>query len=110
MGANSPGIRVCLRDGLYFLREPLTLSPQDASGNAPITWIAYPNERPMLSGGQLLTDWKPTTINGRDAWVAKIPGGDQAVLFRELWLDGKRLFRTRWPYRGTLELADSSAT
>ena len=109
MGANSPGIRVCLRDGLYFLREPLTLSPQDASGNAPITWIAYPNERPILSGGQLLTDWKPTTINGRDAWVAKIPGGDQAVLFRELWLDGKRLIRTRWPYRGTLELADSSA-
>ena len=102
-----PGpIRVELRGGAYFLKQPLVLAPEDSgTQEAPIVWSAYGSERPTLSGGWRVTGWTKTAVNGREEWVAKIPENGSPALFRELWLEGKRLSRARWPKHGTLEVA-----
>jgi hypothetical protein len=108
-GGPAGPIRVYLRGGTYFLGQPLTLGPEDSgTQQAPIVWSAYQNERPVLSGGRRITGWTKTTVNGREAWTAKLSDGDGALVFRELWLDGKRLLRARWPHKGTLEVAGLS--
>ena len=72
-------IRVELRGGTYFLNECLTLSPADSgTEKAPVIWAAYQDEHPVLSGGVRLTGWTRTKVNGHDAWVAKLPGGEKA--------------------------------
>jgi len=52
-------IEVQVRGGTYYLSEPLRLSGGD-SGTAqfPITYTAYPGEKPILSGGKRFTDWQ----------------------------------------------------
>jgi hypothetical protein len=102
-------IRVEIRGGTYFLSEPLVLTPAD-SGTAtqPVVWSAYHDEHPVLSGGRRVTGWTRTRVNGHDAWVASLPGGDKAPMIRELWLDGVRLSRARWPKQGTLSVAGLS--
>ena len=101
---DKPGpIYVYLRGGTYFLDRPLVLAPEDSGvQRGPIVWAAYENEHPILSGGRRITGWTKTTVNGREAWVAKMPDWPDQVAFRELWLDGKRLPRARWPKKGTL--------
>ncbi|MCY2952614.1 MAG: right-handed parallel beta-helix repeat-containing protein [Planctomycetota bacterium] len=106
--ANGDSIRIYLRGGTYFLNEPLVLTPADSgTEQAPVIWSAYQQEHPVLSGGRRIPGWTQTNINGREAWVAKLPDGDGAA-FRELWLDGKRLQRARWPKQGTLAVANLS--
>lgn len=57
---------IFVRGGTYHLPEPLTLTPAD-SGCA---YLAYPKERPVLSGGRPITGWRkgPSEI-----WAAQIP-------------------------------------
>ena len=58
VGLQQP-IEVQVRGGTYYLSEPLRLSGRD-SGTAqfPITYTAYPGEKPILSGGKRITDWQ----------------------------------------------------
>jgi len=99
-------VHVYLRGGTYFLSEPLVLTPADSgTKEAPVIWCAYQKEHPVFSGGQRLTGWTRTRLNGQDVWLTKLPGGS----FRELWIDGKRAVRSRWPKQGTLAVAGLSA-
>lgn len=91
------------------MNECLTLSPADSgTEKAPATWTAYQDEHPVLSGGERLTGWSRTKVNGHDAWVAKLPVGDKAPVIRELWIDATRLTRARWPKQGTLPVVGLS--
>lgn len=93
---------VLLRGGTYFLAEPLRLEPQDSgTTEAPVTWAAYPGERPVLSAGQRVTGWEETTVGEARAWVAPAPEG----FFRELWVNGARRFRPRLPKSGLYSIA-----
>ncbi len=51
--AAKAGDRIVLRGGTYRLEETLRLGPQ----NSGVTWIAAPGERPILSGGVVITGW-----------------------------------------------------
>jgi hypothetical protein len=97
-----------LRGGIYFLNEPLTLAPEDSgSEKSPVIWSAYHDETPVLSGGRRITGWQKTTVNGHDAFKAKLPAdGDGAFFFRELWINGHPAQRARWPKKGTLAVAE----
>jgi hypothetical protein len=107
-GEKTGAVHVYLRSGTYFFGRPLTLGPQDSgTPQSPVTWSAYKSERPTLSGGQPIAGWTTTTVNGREAWVAKMPDSGPAF-FRELWLEGKRLACARWPKKSTLEVAGLS--
>jgi len=53
-------VEVQVRGGTYYLAEPLRLSGGDAgTAQFPITYTAYPGEKPILSGGRRITDWQP---------------------------------------------------
>src|SRR5262245_58631265 len=60
--AKSPeAATVYLREGKYYLAEPLVLGPEDSGTNeAPIVYAAYQNEMPVISGARRLAPkWRP---------------------------------------------------
>jgi parallel beta-helix repeat protein len=113
----SEPINVYLRGGTYRMSEPLVFTPRDsgtpsrrihdpknpwaATEPAPVTYAAYKNEKPVLSGGRRITGWKMTTVNGRNAWVAYIPDVKRGRwYFRELWVNDRRADRPVGPRKG----------
>ena len=57
---NSP-ITVLVREGTYYLGEPLEFGSADSgTAKTPITYAAYPGEHVTISGGlRLVCEWKP---------------------------------------------------
>jgi len=47
----------------------------DDSGtvNAPVTYAAYPSEKPVVSGGMSIKGWRPTVVAGRNLWLRTYP-------------------------------------
>lgn len=92
-------VQVRLHGGTYFLRRPFVLKAQDSgTEDCPVTYLAAPGEHPVISGGRLLTGWRPAEVNGRKAWALDLP--DVAAgrwYFRQLWVGGERRFRPRLP-------------
>jgi hypothetical protein len=99
---------VYMRGGLYLLKEPLVFKPEDSgTAAAPTAFVAYQQEKPVLSGGRRITGWKPVTVNGRNLWAAELAdvrAGDW--FFRELWVNGERRVRARHPNKGYLAVAE----
>jgi len=51
-------INVYLRGGTYFLDETITFTAQDGGkGGKTIRYLAYHNEKPIISGGKRITGW-----------------------------------------------------
>ncbi|HIK27231.1 MAG: right-handed parallel beta-helix repeat-containing protein [Oscillatoriaceae bacterium SKW80] len=101
-------ITVFLRGGTYFLQEPLIFSSEDSgTENFPITYAAYENEKPIISGARRITGWQKTTVNGKELWVADIPEVREGKwFFRQLWVNGERCSRARYPKQGYLKVAE----
>ena len=60
-GLTSP-IIVQIRGGEYELDKTVVFGPEDSgTKKCPITYRAYPGEKPVFTGGKRLTDWKPCT-------------------------------------------------
>ncbi|HEY9811614.1 MAG TPA: right-handed parallel beta-helix repeat-containing protein [Halomicronema sp.] len=106
-GNLNQAIKVLLRTGTYYLTQPLLFTPEDSgTANFPITYAAYPNERPLISAGRRITGWQPETIDGKRLWVAELPEvGQGKWFFRELWANGQRRTRARHPNKGYLKIA-----
>lgn len=50
---------VAIRNGHYHLTKPLTFGLEDGAADGhTITYAAYGNEQPVISGGMALADWK----------------------------------------------------
>ena len=98
-GLNAP-VTVYLRGGTYAIREPLVFSPEDSGTSAsPITYAAYQDEKPVLSGGRLITGW---TKGSSGLWTAQLPDVQQGRwYFRELFVNGERRTRARTPNAGS---------
>lgn len=98
-GPAPAGIDVVLRGGIYFLTEPLVLETADSGSAAcPIRWMAFAGESPVISGGQKIENWENGTLNGHSVWVARLGAAAQGKgCFRELWVNGRRRQRARWP-------------
>jgi hypothetical protein len=89
------------RRGNHFLASPIVLKPEDSM----LKLMAYPGERPVLSGGRAIHGWRETEVNGRKLWVAEVPGvRDGAWFFRELWVNGERRTRARHPNSGYFKI------
>lgn len=89
-------VTVMIRSGKYFLDDTVVFSADDSGRqDALITYQAYPGERPTLSGGQRVTGWKP--FRG-EILMADLPGSKAGKWkFRQLFLNGRRQIRARWP-------------
>lgn len=84
-------VTVQIRGGRYPLSVPLLFTGED---NAPVTYMAYPDEQPVFDGGTRITSWRVEQVNGRTAWVTDVPKGQ---VYRQLWVNGERRPRARLP-------------
>jgi parallel beta-helix repeat protein len=94
--APKESISVMVRGGKYYLDRKLDFGPEDSgSQDFPITYEAYPGEKPILSGGREITGWKP--YKGKIV-QAEVPGTKGGMWrFRQLFLDGQRQIQARYP-------------
>lgn len=117
-GALPRAARVELRGGIYELPKPLVFDAMDSGSPAPadewgrvtgpsrdVTYSAYRDEKPVLSGGRRITGWRATTVNGRVAWVAHVPEVAAGRWnFTQLWVNGQRAHRPRLPRQGLFRI------
>jgi hypothetical protein len=92
-------IQVFVRGGKYFLSETLMFTSEDSgTQESPIVYAAYPGEQPVVSGGRRITGWHPYKGEILQASVPEAKGGGWR--FRQLFMDGQRQVRARFPNGG----------
>ncbi len=89
-------IRVLLRGGTYLIDEPIVIRPEDSgTTRIPITYAAYANEKPVISGGRPIRGWKK---GSGPLWTATIPQVKQGQWhFRQMFVNGHRAIPARTP-------------
>lgn len=97
------GVHIILHGGTYTLYEPLVIRPEDAGNNT--TFIeAAPGERPVLSGGLVINNWRkpislPTALSQKakdNVWVADVPPVNGSPFnFRQLWVNDVKAIRAK---------------
>ena len=84
MKKQNPGqpIEVLIKGGLYSLRKTVVFGLEDSgTEGAPVTYKAFPGEKPVFTGGIPITGWEkissyPKAVSEKakgNLWVAKIP-------------------------------------
>ena len=87
-------VRIFLREGTYFLEKPFELSPSDSGSEAcPVSYEAFPGERPVLSAGVQIMGWKRGGRNEYAVHLPEVQEGDW--VFRQLFVAQKQ----RKPYQ-----------
>ncbi len=96
-------ISVLVRGGTYSLAQPFILQPQDSgTADAPVTYAAFRNERPVFNGGRVLTGFRQEG----NLWELSIPEVKSGQwYFRQLFVDGERRQRARSPNSGYHRIA-----
>ena len=91
-------VNVIVLEGTVHLDEPLALRSEDSgTADRPIAYAAYPGHRPVLSGGIRLTGWKPYRGEIMECRLPDVKRG--GWFFRQLFFNGERQVRARWPKR-----------
>ncbi len=99
------GIHIIVSGGFYKLYEPIFIRPEDAGTITSPTFIeAAIGERPILSGGFKINNWKksvakiaglPTLAQGK-VWIADVPlSAGRLSEFRQLWVNDKKAIRAK---------------
>lgn len=103
--------RILIRGGEYHLKKPVTFTSEDSgSTKSPITYTAYPGEKPLISGGHQIRKWTETKIAGKKMWVTTAPGArEKNPELRELFVNGNRRRRARLPKKGFYKIAASTS-
>ena len=106
---------VMLRRGVYRQIKPILFTAADSgTKECPITYQAYPGEKPVISGGDVIQGWQAddsvqskTRCAGK-LWRAAVPaakgGGKQR--FNQLLVNGQRRTRARFPNKGSFLRTD----
>jgi hypothetical protein len=89
---------VAVRGGEYVLEKPIVVTPgMSGQKGKPVAVMAYGDEKPVFSGGRVVTGWK--VEDGR--WTVTLPGVKEGNWrFAELYVNGERAYRPRLPARG----------
>ncbi|MCH2119288.1 MAG: right-handed parallel beta-helix repeat-containing protein, partial [Pirellulales bacterium] len=89
-------VTVLLRGGTYYLQEPLVLTAEDSGGEQrPVTYAAYPGEKPVLSGAKNIRSWSPYKGKILQCFLQDVK--DAKWRFRQLYFAGERQIRARYP-------------
>lgn len=105
MGTLSNPVSVQVRGGKYFLSKPITLNEKDSgTKESPVTYVAYPGETPIISGGKAITaQWRK--YRG-DILICSLPEvKSNNWVFHQLFINGKRKLRARTPNEGDFWVA-----
>ncbi|GMV98962.1 MAG: hypothetical protein AMXMBFR84_01020 [Candidatus Hydrogenedentota bacterium] len=91
-------VQVVIHAGTYPLDQPLAFTPDDSgTADAPVTYVAAPGAKPVLSAGRVITGWRE--VDGK--WVADLPETKNgAWVFSSLWVNGKLRTLARTPNEG----------
>jgi len=99
------GIHIILRGGVYPVFQTLVIRPEDAgTENSPTIIEAFPGEKPVISGGVSLSNWKKllTPVPGLSGlakgkvWVADVTEiNGELFSFRQLWVNGQKAIRAK---------------
>ncbi|NJO95190.1 MAG: hypothetical protein HC764_03310 [Pleurocapsa sp. CRU_1_2] len=102
-------VTVFLRGGTYFLQEPLSFTAEDSgTKDFLITYKAYEQEKPIISGGRIIKNWKIATFNDQTVWTTNIAEvKTKQWSFHQLWVNGDRAKRCRYPKTGYLEVDEA---
>ncbi|MEX0324619.1 MAG: right-handed parallel beta-helix repeat-containing protein [Puniceicoccaceae bacterium] len=88
-------VEVILRDGTYRLEESLLL---DAPELGAVTLRAENEGGATISGGRVVSGWQEAVVGGRTVWKTTLPEvAERKWYFRELFVNGERRPRARWP-------------
>ncbi len=100
-------VTVMVRGGAYYLATPVIFGPEDSgTEDCPITYMAYPGEKPVLSGGKEITGWQR---GEGQLWVAEVPEVKAGQwYFRQLFVNGERRYRARLPQQGYYEVVEAA--
>ncbi len=101
-------VRVVLRGGTYRIAAPVVFRAEDSGvQQSPITYAAWPGERPVLSGGIVITGWKK---GDGPIWTATVPAVHEGrACFRQLFVNGRRATPARLPNLDTFRAAGPGA-
>jgi len=66
-------VAVLVRGGRYVVRDPIRFTPEDTiSETHSVTYLAYPGEEPVISGGEVVSGWNKE----EGIWEADLSGTD----------------------------------
>ncbi len=95
-------INVWIRGGVYRVSGPIRFDDRDS---APVRYRAYPGEKPVIDGSIEITGWHAASYRGRECWAADVPDArDKGWSFRELFVNGERRTRPRFPKHGLFRM------
>ena len=101
-------VLVQLRGGTYYLNKTFVLKPEDSgTETSPTIYESFPNERAVISGGKIIQNWK----KGKGPlWQTKLPEVQAGKFsFSQLYVNGNRRYRPRYPQKGLFKVADLPA-
>ena len=90
-------VNIWLTNGIHRITEPLTLSTSDSLLN----FRAVPNEKPVISGGMLISKWKEESSGLYSTQLTEEAPGE----IRELFINKQRATRARHPNKDYLRIA-----
>ncbi len=90
---------VLLRGGTHRVEQPLVFNPEDSGTEGHrITYAAWPGERVVLSGARAITGWRR---GSGPVWNVELPEVRAGRWhFRQLFVNGRRAVRARFPNAG----------
>jgi hypothetical protein len=98
-------IVVMVRGGMYPMDRPVTFTPEDSgTEKSPVVYRAYGQERPILSGGVQIRDWRVDDQGRWHATLEDVKAGKWS--FSQLFVNDQRRFRPRLPGKGYYTTVD----
>jgi len=96
----SEPVTVMVRGGTYYLDDTVVFNQKDTgTKDCPITYMAYPGEEPVISGGRKITgSWK--AYKGEIVVCSLKEVKEGKWNFRQLFVNGERQTRARIPHDG----------
>jgi hypothetical protein len=106
-GGLSESVTVMVRGGTHFLDDTIVFKQEDSgTKDCPITYMAYPGEKPVISGGRRITaSWKPYKGEIMVCSIDEVKSGKW--YFRQLFVNGKRQTRARIPHESYYQSEES---
>ena len=91
-------VTIMVLDGTYRMSRPLVLDRRDTgSGGRSFTITAYPGHQPVLNGSLPVAGWQPYQEKILQCDLPRL--NDEPWNFRQLFFQGNRQIRARWPNR-----------
>lgn len=99
-GSRGEECRILLAGGIYPLTEPLELTGRDSG----LLIESAGADSPVISGQTVIRGWQRSPVNP-NIWQTEIPeAAHGAWIFHELFVNGQRKSRTRFPADGYFSL------